>query len=813
MATQEHDKNLVSACRLGWRQRAIAELERGAKPNCDRGNPLRFAAERGNRKLVQALLEAGADPNKVVRHLPQPLSEAARQDDCAMIRLLLKHGATWKDRVLDGEENPLIEAAEAGSLAALKLLARTAGGDLTQRKDAVGALQEAVLAGQQTTARWLNDQGVRLHGAGRTQEMFSAVIEDDVERVKQALARGCPVDVRDKKADVTPIHGAASLESMRCLPVLLEHGASQEMKERKYCRTPLTLAATLGRDGSVSTLLAHGTVTRDTVFEALLAAARHGRLSVLRLLLDALPKTQVTPKLLAEVLSQTWSDPICAAELLNRGASPENEGFSHDFARSREVTTLLCATQLGKRLPKAEALQKQRETGDGWQIPLRELPRHKWRSLGKGSFGLPVCDLRRLFLVSYFLDDSVDLMLTLRFPEGVPQNVRWPGDLPRRLDCDIDLDRLRDEQNAWQIFHQDDRVILHLRWGSPWETSGRLERLGATLLSSLPSCRWELVMAHGNSTITAGNLAFAGTFAEGILRVQQTSFPAPVELLHDALELVAQEGDPSRSLLCHDAEEAETVVLQSRGNPMLSGKPAERDGARIRYAELHHGLTLISLLFRRRYGSVLDVAYQEGVEKELNDEFEKVMDPVLDMARDNAKTRSAVPRSDAVLFESYVGTYYECPIPSEDEALDKELSELGFDCLGAITGTPFPDVVTQVYASSGFRYYAVRPVSRHGDSVLDLFSLLEQGACVTTTRGPKTGGNYPEVGIYRSWHQDISAEQLIEQHTKALEERGEDGPAQITAATLEEAAAWLDDYLDRWFAAEPEGRRVLLGDG
>jgi len=91
--------------------------------------PLVFALEQDNRRLITALLEAGADPNTPTSSGQLPLAVAMSNPE--MVRLLLQAGAD--PNTVDGHGNPLLFAAmDSGSADSLNALIK-AGADLNKR--------------------------------------------------------------------------------------------------------------------------------------------------------------------------------------------------------------------------------------------------------------------------------------------------------------------------------------------------------------------------------------------------------------------------------------------------------------------------------------------------------------------------------------------------------------------------------------------------------------------------------------------------------------------------------------------------------
>ena len=81
-------------------------LQKGANVNaCNPKNgcsPLMYAARMGEKKILQSLLEFGADPNCRNRHGATAIMEAVNTDDAEIIELLIKYGAEINMRRRDG---------------------------------------------------------------------------------------------------------------------------------------------------------------------------------------------------------------------------------------------------------------------------------------------------------------------------------------------------------------------------------------------------------------------------------------------------------------------------------------------------------------------------------------------------------------------------------------------------------------------------------------------------------------------------------------------------------------------------------------
>ena len=97
------ETSLGIAARFGRRDVVTFLLKQGAKANSD-PSPLTGAAYKKDRVIVKQLLAAGVDPDTFGPHGHGALHAAAANGDVAMIKLLLKHGASrdLKDKEHDG---------------------------------------------------------------------------------------------------------------------------------------------------------------------------------------------------------------------------------------------------------------------------------------------------------------------------------------------------------------------------------------------------------------------------------------------------------------------------------------------------------------------------------------------------------------------------------------------------------------------------------------------------------------------------------------------------------------------------------------
>jgi ankyrin repeat protein len=236
---------LLWAAREGRHGLVARMLARGADPNAadaEGETPLLAALTGCGPRLtaprlavVEALLGAGADPDRVGRFDDTALTRAIG-DDPALVETLLGRGA---DPDAPGARvAPLLRAAEWGRPAALALLLRH--GAAVDARDAEGrtALMLAV-----AMSAWGDAAQERHRAAG------------------QLLAAGARVDARDAR-ERTPLHWAALGGDPELVRLLLEAGADRSRVDA-WRRTPLEAIDGPARDALEGPTLASSPLKRD----------------------------------------------------------------------------------------------------------------------------------------------------------------------------------------------------------------------------------------------------------------------------------------------------------------------------------------------------------------------------------------------------------------------------------------------------------------------------------------------------------------------------------------------------------------------
>lgn len=204
-----------------------------------------IAAERGNLKILEILLAAGADPNVRGGHFVTALRAACRDDNEDVVKVLLKNGA--RTDVYGGfGGTPLITACVYSSITIVKDLIKF-GADI-HMTNLVGhsALLTAISSDYSPLEKfdYLISLGADLLQAdkrGYNSLHYAARVKNS-QAIKRILEHGIDVNGIDSNC-WSPLHWAtASTEdSIETVTLLLEYGCDKNMRD-KQGRTALDLA-------------------------------------------------------------------------------------------------------------------------------------------------------------------------------------------------------------------------------------------------------------------------------------------------------------------------------------------------------------------------------------------------------------------------------------------------------------------------------------------------------------------------------------------------------------------------------------------
>jgi serine/threonine-protein phosphatase 6 regulatory ankyrin repeat subunit B len=269
---------------LDRRQREIIEqlLSAGADPNAaltqqvylfhdgsslsEGMTPLMVAAGKGDRDLVQRLLEAGADRSLQDVKKQTALDWAVNAGHPEVVTCLQEHGASESVDTEKLQITSLMTAAREGNVHQLQKL-------IKERVD--------VNAVDPDRSQW-----------GRT-ALIHAIMEKHFPAVELLLQAGADPNQREKmgrRENNSPLHHAAAWKDSRFTKVLLEAGADPDPMNNEQ-QTPLVDAAGHGHRETVELLLQAGASPvlpeRENGNEPLWAALQSGHTEVAHRLLDA----------------------------------------------------------------------------------------------------------------------------------------------------------------------------------------------------------------------------------------------------------------------------------------------------------------------------------------------------------------------------------------------------------------------------------------------------------------------------------------------------------------------------------------------
>ena len=208
-----------------------------------------MAAQRGSIEVVNALLQAGADPNPTLENVETPLHRAALRSSLPVVSALLAAGANPNATNNTGT-TPLMMSTDADSIEVVRALL-AAGADVN-RVDEKGdnALTNGIQSINILVLRELLQAGVDVNhpnGFGDTALMIGIDRRVPVEVVRELLQAGANVNHANRRGDTALMIGINRRVPVEVVRELLQAGANVNHANR-HGKTALMRAARINND-------------------------------------------------------------------------------------------------------------------------------------------------------------------------------------------------------------------------------------------------------------------------------------------------------------------------------------------------------------------------------------------------------------------------------------------------------------------------------------------------------------------------------------------------------------------------------------
>ncbi|XP_068415746.1 ankyrin repeat and SOCS box protein 13 isoform X4 [Eschrichtius robustus] len=186
--------------------------------------PVHEAAQRGETRQLQQLIESGACVNQVMVDSITPLHAASLQGQAQCVQLLLAAGAQVDARNIDGS-TPLCDACASGSIECVKLLL-SHGAKVNPPLYTASPLHEACMSGSSECVRLLIDVGANLeaHDCHFGTPLHVACAREHLDCVKMLLNAGANVNAA--KLHETALHHAAKVKNVDLIEMLIQFGGN-----------------------------------------------------------------------------------------------------------------------------------------------------------------------------------------------------------------------------------------------------------------------------------------------------------------------------------------------------------------------------------------------------------------------------------------------------------------------------------------------------------------------------------------------------------------------------------------------------------
>lgn len=208
-------------------------LEKGANVNITNEGgetPLHYATKHGHTKVMEILLENGADVTQKGTGCGTPLQWAARNGQVNAARILLDAGADVCNKGTSSECLPLIDAVGSDQIEMVAFLLSKGANVNAKASYNRTPLFIAVCRRNVELASLLLETGAEANimSNGRT-ALIASVLNDDVKMTELLLAHGANVNTQSEYHS-TPLYIAYRRDNIEIGQILLQHGAEPTIK-------------------------------------------------------------------------------------------------------------------------------------------------------------------------------------------------------------------------------------------------------------------------------------------------------------------------------------------------------------------------------------------------------------------------------------------------------------------------------------------------------------------------------------------------------------------------------------------------------
>ncbi|XP_044781840.1 ankyrin repeat and SOCS box protein 3 isoform X3 [Bubalus bubalis] len=185
---------------------------------------LHLAASQGHWKIIQILLEAGADPNATTLEETTPLFLAVENGQIDVLRLLLRYGANVNGSHSMSGWNALHQASFQGNAEIIKLLLKKGANKECQDDFGITPLFVAAQYGKLESLSILISSGanVNCQALDKATPLFIAAQEGHTDCVELLLSSGADPDLYCNEDNwQLPIHAAAQMGHTKILDLLI----------------------------------------------------------------------------------------------------------------------------------------------------------------------------------------------------------------------------------------------------------------------------------------------------------------------------------------------------------------------------------------------------------------------------------------------------------------------------------------------------------------------------------------------------------------------------------------------------------------